>query len=93
MQSRMGLYQARLGQPAVALAWTERALAGAPKNADVQFRAAVASELAAQRMRAIEHLLAAKALGYPAHLIESEPDFIALRRDPHYQAASTKGIK
>ena len=91
--SRLGLYYGKLGQQAESLALTERALAGAPGIAEVQFRAAVASELAGQRPRAIDYLLAARRLGYPANLIESEPDFIALRRDPRYHVASTKGIQ
>ena len=90
--SRLGLYYAQLGRRDESLAYTARALAGAPDNADVRFRAAIASELAGQRVGAVDHLLTAKRLGYPANLIESEPDFIALRRDPRYQAASTKGI-
>lgn len=88
--SRLGLYYARLGEHDQALPWTARALAEAPANADVRFRAAMASEMAGRRQEAIDHLLAARALKYPANLIESEPDFIALRRDPRYQAAATR---
>jgi tetratricopeptide (TPR) repeat protein len=91
--SRLGLYYARLDEPAQAQAWTARALAEAPKNADVRFRAAMASEMAGRRQEAIDHLLAARALKYPANLIESEPDFIALRRDPRYQDATTKELQ
>jgi serine/threonine-protein kinase len=82
--SRMGLYLAHLDPPGAALAWITRAAAIAPASPDVQFRAAVASELAGARTAAIGHLLRAKALGYPAGLIDSEPDLVALRRDPHY---------
>ena len=90
--SRLGLYYARLGEHGQALPWTTRALAEAPNNADVRFRAAMASEMAGRRQDAIDHLLAARALKYPANLIESEPDFIALRRDPRYQDAITRNL-
>ena len=90
LQSRLGLYYARLGEHDQARPWTARALAVAPDNAEVRFRAAMASEMAGQRLDAIGHLLAARALKYPANLIESEPDFIALRRDPRYQAAAAR---
>jgi serine/threonine-protein kinase len=88
--SRLGLYYARLGDNGRSLAWTARALATAPDNADVRFRAAMASEMAGRREDAIAHLLAARVLKYPANLIESEPDFIALRRDPRYQDAAAR---
>ena len=91
--SRLGLYYARLGEPVQSVAWTARALAEAPNNAEVRFRAAMASEMAGRRQEAIDHLLAARSLKYPANLIESEPDFIALRRDPRYQDATIKELK
>ena len=91
--SRLGLYYARLGEHGQALPWTTRALAEAPKNAEVRFRAAMASEMAGRRQEAIDHLLAARALKYPANLIDSEPDFIALRRDPRYQTTTTRDLQ
>lgn len=84
--SRMGWYRARLGDAPGALAWTEKALARAPASPDIQFRAALAYELSGRRQSAIAALIRASTLGYPAHLIDSEPDLIALRRDPHYQS-------
>jgi hypothetical protein len=86
--SRMGLYVVHLDQPRAALDWITLAAAAAPASPDVQFRAAVASELAGARSAAIGHLLRAKKLGYPARLIDSEPDLVALRRDPHYTSPS-----
>jgi tetratricopeptide (TPR) repeat protein len=82
--SRMGLYVAHLGEGGAALAWTARATAAAPDNPDVRFRAALASELAGARGAAIAHLRRAKELGYPARLIATEPDLVALRRDALY---------
>lgn len=82
--SRRGLYLAHLEAPSEALSWIKRAVLLAPDNPDVRFRAAVASELAGERNDAISHLLRAKELGYPLRLIESEPDLLALRRDPGY---------
>ncbi|PHV08243.1 hypothetical protein CSQ96_06155 [Janthinobacterium sp. BJB412] len=86
LASRMGWYRARLGDAPGALAWTEKALARAPASPDIQFRAALAYELSGRRPSAIAALIRASTLGYPAHLIDSEPDLIALRRDPHYQS-------
>ncbi|MBJ7312084.1 protein kinase [Rugamonas sp. CCM 8940] len=86
LASRMGWYRVRLDDAAGALKWTERALARAPASPDVQFRAALAYELGGRRPSAIAALIRASTLGYPAHLIDSEPDLIALRRDPHYQS-------
>lgn len=37
------------------------------------------------RTEAIVSLEKAAKLGYPLHLIESEPDFLPLRRDTRYQ--------
>ena len=82
--SRMGLYTAQLGQKDSS-SWTARALALAPSSPEVRFRAAVASELSGQRTAAIEHLVRARALGYSANLIASDPQLVALRRDARYQ--------
>jgi serine/threonine-protein kinase len=81
-QSRMGLYRARLGQADESRRCTALALAAAPDSADVYFRAALAEELLGRREAALTHLARARALGYPSNLIETEPDLVALRRDP-----------
>lgn len=78
--SRMGLYQARLGLHPAGLLWSQRAIDAAPASPEVQFRAAIAAELAGRRDIAITRLARARALGYAANLIESEPDLISLRR-------------
>ncbi|SFU29649.1 protein kinase domain-containing protein [Pseudoduganella namucuonensis] len=82
--SRMGLYLAHLPPPAAALAWTDGALERAPASADIQFRAAVAYELAGRRDAAVACLVRARTLGYPGKLIDAEPDLIAPRRDARY---------
>jgi serine/threonine-protein kinase len=85
LASRMGLYCAHLGQPQEAVRWSALALERAPADRDVQFRAGVAAELGGRRDAAIAALARARALGYPANLIDSDPFLIALRRDPRYQ--------
>jgi serine/threonine-protein kinase len=85
MVSRMGLYAARSGDGDGAMQMTAKALAMAPKNADVHFRSALAYELLHHREQALAALAQAKRLGYPASAIDAEPDFVALRRDPRYQ--------
>lgn len=83
--SRMGLYAARSADADEAMALTAKALAAAPASPDVQFRAALAYELLHHRELALQALVQAKHLGYPASAIDAEPDFVALRRDPRYQ--------
>lgn len=84
--SRMGLYAARSADADEAMSLMTKALAAAPKSPDVQFRAAHAYELLQHRELALQALAEAKHLGYPASSIDTEPDFVALRRDPRYQA-------
>ncbi|KQQ35994.1 hypothetical protein ASF61_07190 [Duganella sp. Leaf126] len=81
--SRMGLYLAHVHDAAAADA-IARSVARAPDSADVRFRAAVASELAGRRALALTHIGRALRAGYPARLLEAEPQLIALRRDPRY---------
>jgi serine/threonine-protein kinase len=88
--SRAALYAARLHDPRSA-GWLRLALAHAPDAADVQFRAALTSELLDDHDQALEHLRAAARLGYPTHLIDTEPDLAALRRDRRYQEMMAKG--
>jgi tetratricopeptide (TPR) repeat protein len=82
--SRMGLYVARGGDGKGAQELMERALRLAPKSMDVHFRAGMAFELTGNRSRAIEEILLARKFGYPDKSIDSEPDLVALRRDPRY---------
>ncbi len=82
--SRMGLYRARGGDVAGTKELMDKAIGLAPKSNDVHFRAGLAFELTGNRARAIEEIVAARTLGYPAKLIDAEPDLVALRRDPAY---------
>jgi serine/threonine-protein kinase len=82
--SRMGVYAARTGDEARTLDLLARALAAAPDDAHVAFRAALAYELLSKRELALRQLAQARRLGYPASAIENEPDFVALRRDVRY---------
>lgn len=84
--SRMGLYAARSADADEAMSLTVRALAAAPDSPDVYFRAALSYELLHHRELALQALVQAKHFGYPASVIDAEPDFVALRRDARYQA-------
>jgi tetratricopeptide (TPR) repeat protein len=91
--SRMGLYLSRVGQFGRAKELAARALAAAPNNGDVAFRAAMTFELCGERDKALEALRATRALGYPANLINAEPDLLALRRDPRFHQPTPEGAK
>lgn len=91
--SRMGLYRAKLGEHEIAAELTARALRATPPSADVQFRAAIAYEVGGRREQALAQLLQAKASGYPLNLIDTEPDLIALRRDPRYLSLTAESKK
>ena len=82
--SRMALYQARVMQKQQALISLKKALA-LPETAATAFRAALTFYLIGQRNEAVDALQKAVRLGYPLHLIESEPDLLTLRRDARYQ--------
>lgn len=84
--SRMGLYAARAGDAAQAATLIQRALAIAPGNPSVQFRAGLAFELLKKRAEAVEAIMAAKRLGFPVNMIEAEPTLAGLRRDPAYKS-------
>lgn len=82
--SRMGVYSIRVGDAAQAMELSQRAINLSPKNAVVQFRAALAFELCGNRQLALKAIGAAIQLGYPQQFIEIEPDLLALRRDSAY---------
>jgi tetratricopeptide (TPR) repeat protein len=83
--SRMGLYAARSADQEEAMSLTARALAAAPDSPDVYFRAALTYELLHHRESALQALELARHFGYSASVIDTEPDFVALRRDARYQ--------
>lgn len=82
--SRMGLYAARSGEKVQSAQLMARAIALAPTNAYIRFRAGLAYELLGNRQMALAAILDARRLGHPSSLIEAEPDLAALRRDPAY---------
>lgn len=93
MQSRMGLYAARIGDKLNAVALSAKAVQAAPASGDVRFRAAIAYELSGNRENALAEVQNARARGFPANLISSEPDLVALRRDPRYHQPTIEGVK
>lgn len=93
MHSRMGLYAARLGEHDTSLDHTRRAIELLPGAPYVRFRAAVTYELLGDRERALAELSLAREQGHPAHLVNAEPDLIALRRDPRYTYSTTESDK
>lgn len=93
LMSRMGLYSARLGEKPAAADLSRRAVLAAPDSAEVHFRAAMAFELIGDRDSALAELRIAQARGYPLNLISSEPDLIALRRDPRYHQPLPESAK
>lgn len=89
LQSRSAVYAARLGQASLARQRIEAALGRGSNSADLQFRAALVAELGGARETALTHLQDAIARGYPTHMIASEPDLLALRRDRRYHRMLT----
>jgi serine/threonine-protein kinase len=82
--SSLALYQAKSGQLAPALANSAKALAQAPSDSDVLFKAAVVSEIAGKRDAALSYLSKAARSGYSKNEIEVEPELQALRSDERY---------
>lgn len=93
MHSRMGLYAARLGERDTSVDHTRRAIELLPGEPYVRFRAAITYELLGDRDRALAELSLARDKGHPAHLVNAEPDLIALRRDPRYFYSTTESDK
>ncbi len=86
LSSRAALYAARLGRFDLARRHAATALARAGDDPDVLFRAALVAELSGSREVALERLRRAIGKGYPQHMIASEPDLLALRRDRRYHS-------
>lgn len=84
LHSRLALYAAKIGDHGMARREVAAALSSKSIGADLHFRAGVTWELLGERRRALDEILLSKSLGYPAHLIDSEPDLLSLRRDLRY---------
>jgi tetratricopeptide (TPR) repeat protein len=93
MQSRLGLYSARVGDKDTATRLINLALSNAPASGDVHFRAAMVFELTGKRDQALLEISRAREHGYPANLINAEPDLIGLRRDSRYHQPTPEGVK
>jgi serine/threonine-protein kinase len=88
--SRASLYAAKLARADQSRTWINAALAHAAEVPDVLFRAAIVAELLDDRVRALQYLKDSLACGFPAHLIEQEPDLQGLRRDLSYHQLLTE---
>lgn len=91
LASRMGLYAAKLGDKETASTLSRKAVTALPANPDIRYRAAVAYEVIGHRDRALDELAHAQRLGYPAKLIGTEPDLLALRSDPRFDLLRVEG--
>jgi serine/threonine-protein kinase len=84
--SSIAVYQAKLGERKQAQAGIRSALAEAPNNVNVQFKAAIVYQLAGQRERAIQALERAVQGGYSVAEVRASPEFRPLHRDPRFRA-------
>jgi serine/threonine protein kinase/tetratricopeptide (TPR) repeat protein len=82
--SNLAVYHAMLSEPAESLANLDRALAAAPKNTDVLYKAAEVNEQLGNRAKALQWLEAALKQGYSQDLVERSPQMRQLRADPRY---------
>jgi eukaryotic-like serine/threonine-protein kinase len=78
------MWLAALGQQNQAEAQIARAIAIAPKDGFVQYRAALVYEQAGQRDRALRAVKSAFDAGYSLLEIEKAPPLKGLRTDPRY---------
>jgi tetratricopeptide (TPR) repeat protein len=87
--SRTAVFAARGGEHAQARAALARARALPVRDGDAAFRLAVAYELEGERTAALENIKLALQFGYSLHLVQLEPDLLALRRDARFQHLTT----
>jgi tetratricopeptide (TPR) repeat protein len=79
-------YNAILGNKAAALADLQRALAAAPKDADVRFRAAILYNHFGDTESTVKFLKEGLDLGYPRNVVRDTPDFDHLKDDARVRA-------
>lgn len=90
--SRLALYNARLGDLNTSQQLERlRPLLGHQPH--LWFRLGLAYELLNNRPAALDALRQALQYGYPAALLDAEPDLLALRADPRFQAISSTNHK
>ncbi len=84
LYSRAALYSAKAGQFPEALQLQAEALSLAPDDISVLYRASTTSEIIGKREPALIYLERAIVRGYPVSIVQADPEFAALRRDPRY---------
>jgi len=80
----LAVYLQKSGQPALARTRIAEALAKAPDNAEVSFRAAVIHALSGDRDRALTFLEHAAAKGFSRKSIEEDDDLSSLHQSPRF---------
>jgi len=83
----LGGYYAVTGQSDRSLPLLRQAVALAPKNPDVLFRAGDDYEILKHRREAISLIAKSLTLGYHANLLQRSPELASLRADPAFQQA------
>jgi len=81
----VAVYEAKLGEPRLALPAMEKALRLAPGNTDVAFQSVLVYELVGDRERALRILETTLQTGYSFGEVSGEPELNHLRKDPRYQ--------
>ena len=84
-------YTAMLGDQQTAYGYLQKALALAPSNGEVLFRAAVVYNHFNQREQALSYLSKAVQAGYSRTIIRDSPDFSNLRQDQQFRATVAQG--
>jgi len=84
-------YTAMLGDQQAAFGYLQKALALAPSNGEVLFRAAVVHNDFNQREQALSYLSKAVQAGYSRTIIRDSPDFSNLRQDQQFHAIVAQG--
>jgi serine/threonine-protein kinase len=84
---QLGDYYASSSQPGPSEVLLRKALALAPDDPDVAYRAGETYELLGQRARAISLIAKALAQGYHTVEFQSSPELKSLRADPAFQTA------
>jgi eukaryotic-like serine/threonine-protein kinase len=88
--NQLAAYYASSGQGNKSLVFLRKALALAPDDPNVSYRAGETYEILGQREKAIPLIARALAQGYHATEFERSPELAALRRDPAFQSELNK---
>ena len=82
----LGGYYAAVGMEEQGLPLLAQAEALSPDDPEILYRVAVGYEMLRRREQALDALARARAIGYPATTVASDPALAALRADPRYAA-------